>query len=66
MCELARAILLIIGYWAPISARAGALLLAITAIGSILTHIRVKDSFRDTAMILFLAILSLVVFFLYQ
>lgn len=63
--ELAGAVLLIVGYWAPISAMAGALLLAITGVGGILTHIRVKDSFKDTAMILFLVILSFVVFFLY-
>lgn len=63
--ELAGALLLIIGYWSPISAMAGSLLLGITGVGGILTHIRVKDSFKDTAMILFLAILSFVVFFLY-
>jgi putative oxidoreductase len=63
--ELAGAVLLIVGYWFSTSAMAGALLLAITGVGGILTHIRVKDSFKDTAMILFLAILSFVVFFLY-
>ncbi|MEK3886213.1 DoxX family protein [Bacillus sp. FSL K6-3431] len=63
--ELMGAILLIVGYWASTSALAGSLLLAITGIGGILTHIRVKDSFKDTAMILFLAILSFVVFYLY-
>lgn len=65
LVELAGAILLIVGYWASTSAMAGTLLLGITGIGGILTHIRVKDSFKDTAMILFLAILSFVVFFLY-
>ncbi|MDR7235863.1 putative membrane protein YphA (DoxX/SURF4 family) [Neobacillus drentensis] len=65
LVELAGAILLIVGYWVPTSAMAGALLLARTGVGGILTHIRVKDSFKDTAMILFLAILSFVVFFLY-
>ena len=44
---------------------AGALLLAITGLGGILTHIRVKDSFIDTAMILFVTIISVVVFLLY-
>lgn len=63
--ELAGAVLLIVGYWIPSFAVAGALLLAITGVGGILTHMRVKDSFKDTAMILFLAILSFVVFFLY-
>ncbi len=64
--ELVGAILLIVGYWTPVSAMAGALLLAITGVGGILTHIRVKDPFKDTAMILFLAILSFVVFILYM
>jgi putative oxidoreductase len=63
--ELAGSALLIIGYWTPSLAIAGALLLAITGVGGILTHIRVKDSFKDTATILFLTILSFVVFFLY-
>lgn len=63
--ELTGAVLLIVGYWVPFSVMAGALLLAITGIGGVLTHIRVKDSFKDTAMIIFLAILSFVVFFLY-
>jgi putative oxidoreductase len=65
LVELAGAVLLIVGYWVPSSAKAGALLLAVTGIGGILTHIRVKDSFKDTAMILFLAILSFVVLYLY-
>ncbi|WP_100487265.1 DoxX family protein [Sporolactobacillus pectinivorans] len=63
--ELSGAVLLIIGYWAPISAIAGATLLTFTGVGGILTHIRVRDSFKDTAMILFLAILSLVVVLLH-
>jgi uncharacterized membrane protein YphA (DoxX/SURF4 family) len=63
--ELVGAVLLIIGYIFPVSALAGALLLGITGIGGILTHVRVKDSFKDTAMILFLAILAWIVFFLY-
>jgi putative oxidoreductase len=65
LVELAGAVLLIVGYWNSTSAMAGSLLLGITGVGGIITHIRVKDSFKDTAMILFLAILSFVVFFLY-
>jgi putative oxidoreductase len=63
--ELAGAVLLIVGFWVSTSALAGALLLAITGIGGILTHIKVKDSFKHTAMILILAILAFVVFFQY-
>ncbi|MHA6250528.1 DoxX family protein [Oceanobacillus sp. CAU 1775] len=63
--EIVGAILLIIGYWAPYMAMIGALLLVFIGIGGVLTHLRIGDSFKDTAMILFLAILSLVVFILY-
>ncbi|RFU69298.1 DoxX family protein [Bacillus sp. V59.32b] len=63
--ELVGAVLLIVGYWAEASAITGALILGITGIGGILTHIKVKDSFKDTAMILLLTILAFVVFFQY-
>lgn len=63
--ELTGAVLLIIGFWVPLSALAGSLLLGLTGIGGILTHIRAKDSLKDAAMILVLAILAFVVFFLY-
>lgn len=59
--ELAGAALLIIGYWASTFATAGALIFAITGVGGTLSHFRVKDSFKDTAMIIFLTIVSLVV-----
>ncbi|WP_025785291.1 DoxX family protein [Sporosarcina sp. D27] len=62
--EVAGAALLIIGYWVPISVLIGALLLGITGVGGILTHIRMKDSFKETAMILLLTILSFIVFFM--
>ncbi|NYE04185.1 putative membrane protein YphA (DoxX/SURF4 family) [Bacillus niacini] len=65
LVELAGAVLLIVGYWYSTSAMAGSLLLGITGVGGIITHIRVKDSFKDTSMILFLAILSFVVLYLY-
>jgi putative oxidoreductase len=61
--ELIGAAALIIGFWDQSWAVAGALLLGITAIGGILTHIRVKDSFKKTSTILFLGILSFIVFF---
>jgi len=63
--ELAGAALLIFGYWASTFATAGALIFAITGAGGILSHIRVKDSLKDTAMITFLTILSVVVFIHY-
>ena len=43
----------------------GALLLGVTAIGGILTHIRVKDSFKQMFPIVLLGILSFIVFFIH-
>jgi putative oxidoreductase len=63
--QLTGAALLIIGIRVPLSALAGSLLLGVTGIGGILTHIRAKDSVKDTAMILVLEILAFVVFSLY-
>ncbi|MEX1031251.1 MAG: DoxX family protein [Paenibacillaceae bacterium] len=62
--EFVGAVALIIGYWEPSWAAAGALLLGVTAIGGILTHIRVNDSFKQTAPIVFLGILAFIVFFI--
>lgn len=62
--ELVGAALLIVGYWSSIYAMAGALIFAFTGVGGTLAHIRVKDSFKDTAMIMFLTIISIVVFIL--
>ncbi|HWI47980.1 MAG TPA: DoxX family protein [Rummeliibacillus sp.] len=62
--EIAGAALLLMGYWMPNSAMAGALILGITGIGGIITHIRVKDSFKETSTILILTILSSILFFI--
>lgn len=63
--ELVGAISLIVGYWEQSWAVAGALLLGITSIGGILTHLRVKDSFKQTSTILVLGVLAFIVFFIY-
>lgn len=60
--EFVGAAALIVGYWEPSWVALGALILGITGIGGILTHIRVKDAFKDTFMILLLAIISIVLF----
>jgi putative oxidoreductase len=60
--ELAGAAALIVGYWESSWVALGAVILGITGIGGILTHMRVKDSFKDTFMILLLAIISIVLF----
>jgi putative oxidoreductase len=62
--ELVGAVALIIGFWEHSWAAVGALLLGVTAIGGVLTHIRVKDSFKQMFPIVLLGILSFVVFFI--
>ncbi|WP_281862886.1 hypothetical protein [Planomicrobium okeanokoites] len=56
---------MIIGFWIPLSALAGSLLLGVTGIDGFLIRIRAKDSVRNAAIIFILAILAFVVFFLY-
>ncbi|MEC0180788.1 DoxX family protein [Paenibacillus peoriae] len=60
--ELVGAAALIVGYWESSWVALGALILGITGIGGIITHIRVKDSFKQTFMILLLAIIGIVLF----
>jgi putative oxidoreductase len=55
---------LIIGFWDQSWTAFGALVLGVTAIGAILTHVRVKDSFKQTFPILLLGILSFILFFI--
>jgi putative oxidoreductase len=62
--ELVGAASLIIGFWEQSWAAAGALILGVTAIGGVLTHIRVKDSLKQTFPIVLLGIISFIVFFI--
>ncbi|RFU68549.1 DoxX family protein [Bacillus sp. V59.32b] len=62
--ELAGAALLVIGFWQTDYAIAGALLLGVTAIGGILTHLRVKDGFKETSAIVFLGIMVFILLFI--
>ncbi|WP_306439342.1 DoxX family protein [Paenibacillus sp. tmac-D7] len=62
--EFVGAAALIIGFWESSWAAAGALWLGVTAIGGILVHVRVKDSFKQTFPIVLLGLLSLIVFFI--
>ncbi|MDQ8738118.1 DoxX family protein [Paenibacillus sp. LHD-38] len=63
--EFVGAAAMVIGFWEPSWAAAGALLLGVTSIGGIMTHVRVKDSFKDTFMIVLLGVLSFAVFFIH-
>lgn len=63
--EVVGAAALIVGFWDVSWAAAGALLLGATAIGGILTHVRVKDSFKQTFPIVLLGTLAFIVFFIY-
>ncbi|MDB5052353.1 MAG: hypothetical protein JWM44_403 [Bacilli bacterium] len=62
--EFVAAAALIHGYWEQSWAAAGALLLVVTAIGGILTHVRVKDSFKQTFPIILLGIISFILLFI--
>ncbi|MGE7920465.1 DoxX family protein [Viridibacillus sp. NPDC093762] len=60
LIELGAAILLIVGFWNDTSAIIGAAILVAVGIGGVITHIRVKDTMKETATILVLGILALV------
>lgn len=62
LIELVGAILLIVGYWYETATLNGAAIFVVVGIGGVITHIRVKDTLKDTAMILVLGILALVLF----
>ncbi|AIQ35175.1 MULTISPECIES: DoxX family protein [unclassified Paenibacillus] len=64
LVELVAAAALVVGYWEPSWAAAGALLLGVTAIGGVLTHIRAKDSFKQCFPIILLGVLAFIVFFI--
>ncbi|MFC5651256.1 hypothetical protein ACFPYJ_19520 [Paenibacillus solisilvae] len=63
--EFVGAAALIIGYWDASWVAVGAIILGITGIGGIMTHLRAKDSFKDTFMIILLAIIGIVLFALH-
>ena len=64
LVELIGSGLLIIGYWQKNFAIAGALILGVTAIGGLITHLRVKDGFKETFMIVLLGIIAFILLFI--
>ncbi|MFB7139201.1 DoxX family protein [Gottfriedia sp. NPDC056225] len=60
LVELIGVASLIIGFWEASWIPAGGLLLGVVAIGGIIAHIRVKDSFKQTFTILLLGIIGFV------
>ena len=60
LLETVAAVLLIVGYWHTVSLLAGAWLLVAIGFGGVITHVRVKDSFKDTLMITVLGILAII------
>ncbi|WP_064092968.1 DoxX family protein [Rossellomorea aquimaris] len=64
LVELTAATLLIVGFWQKDFALAGAVLLTVTAIGGFITHLRVKDGFKDTFMIVLLGIIAIILVFI--
>ncbi|MFY4775746.1 DoxX family protein [Metabacillus sp. RGM 3146] len=63
LVELVAAVLLIAGFWNKTSLAWGALLISLTMIGAVITHLKVKDSFSKYASPLVLLIIGLIVLF---
>lgn len=62
--ELIGVVFLIIGFWQYNFLIAGALLFGVVGIGGTITHLRVKDGFKETLMIVFLGILAFLLLFI--
>ncbi|MFJ7949934.1 DoxX family protein [Lysinibacillus sp. NPDC096418] len=60
LVETAAAVLLIVGFWQYTALLAGAWLIVATGFGGVITHIRVKDSLKDTLPIAVLGILAII------
>ncbi|MFC2947004.1 DoxX family protein [Virgibacillus sediminis] len=58
--EIGIALLLIIGFWIPSSAIAGAILFIIVGIGGILSHISAKDGVKDNIPISALTAMAII------
>ncbi|WP_168119504.1 DoxX family protein [Paenibacillus sp. HB172176] len=65
LTQLVAALLLSVGYWESSWTALGALLLTCVGIGGVLTHVKMKDSLKDSFMILLLGVIAIVLFFLH-
>ncbi|MUT66499.1 DoxX family protein [Paenibacillus sp. NEAU-GSW1] len=63
LVEVIGAAALIVGYWEPSWSAVGGLIIGVTGIGGVLTHVRAKDSFKETMPILLLGLFGFIVFF---
>jgi len=61
LVELISAVLVFVGIWNHTMAAWGGLLIVVTMIGAILTHIKIKDSIKNMMMPIILLVLGLIV-----
>ena len=60
LLQLVAAACLIAGYWNTGWLQAGAIILSVIGIGGVLSHVRVKDSFKNMLPIVVLAVIAIV------
>lgn len=60
LVETIAAVLLIVGFWYYTALISGAWLLVVVGFGGVITHARVRDSFKDTLTITVLGILAII------
>ncbi|OCT14597.1 hypothetical protein A8709_17165 [Paenibacillus pectinilyticus] len=64
LVEFVSAAALVVGFWDASWVAAGALVIAITAIGGALAHVRAKDFLKEMFPIIFIGILAIILFFI--
>lgn len=63
--KLLAATALIVGIWVPMLVQISAIVLAVMMVGAIIMHVRIKDSFKQTAPALAMLIMSIIVILLF-
>lgn len=59
--EVAAGIIIIVGIWVPILALVGGIMVVVTMIGAIGTHVKIKDTVKNMMMPIVLLVLGIVV-----